>query len=60
MREYYESDVLESVPVEEIDNTSAYYLPHSDVFKKSSTTTNLLVVFDGSAKSSNGYNLNDN
>ena len=36
-----------------------FYLPHHCVFKEDSTTTKLRVVFDGSAKTSNGISLND-
>jgi len=36
-----------------------YYLPHYCVQKLESTTTKLLVVFDGSAKSTSGCSLND-
>ncbi|XP_062539042.1 uncharacterized protein LOC134207338 [Armigeres subalbatus] len=35
------------------------YLPHHPVFKESSTTTKLRVVFDGSAKTSTNHSLND-
>ncbi|XP_025267450.1 uncharacterized protein LOC112638978 [Camponotus floridanus] len=36
-----------------------YYLPHHAVYKETSTTTKLRVVFDGSCKSSSGISLND-
>ncbi|XP_067207878.1 uncharacterized protein [Linepithema humile] len=36
-----------------------YYLPHHAVYKETSTTTKLRVVFDGSCKSSTGISLND-
>ena len=35
------------------------YLPHHDVFKSTSTTTKLRVVFNGSYTSSNGLSLNN-
>uniref|UniRef100_W8AT37 Reverse transcriptase domain-containing protein n=1 Tax=Ceratitis capitata TaxID=7213 RepID=W8AT37_CERCA len=36
-----------------------YYLPHQAVIREGSTTTKLRVVFDASAKTSNGRSLND-
>lgn len=43
----------------DLDNEPTFYLPHHCVLKDSSTTTKLRVVFDGSAKSSTGYSVND-
>lgn len=40
-------------------NKAEFFLPHHGVFKDSRTTTKLRVVFDGSAKTSNGLSLND-
>lgn len=36
-----------------------FYLPHNCVLKEDSTTTKIRVVFDGSAKTSPGYSLNE-
>ncbi|XP_076392695.1 uncharacterized protein LOC105663902 [Megachile rotundata] len=42
-----------------IESKSLYYLPHHAIFKESSTTTKIRVVFDGSAKTSTGISIND-
>ena len=53
---------LEEVPENEIVKPSSevYDVPHQCVLKESSTRLNFCVVFDCSAKTSNGCSLNDN
>lgn len=41
-------------------NYKCYYMPHHAVFKQTSNTTKLRVVFDASRKSKSGFSLNDN
>ena len=50
---------MEKVPKESLLVAKNYYLPHHYVFKGTSTTTKMRVVFDGSAKTTNGSSLND-
>lgn len=46
--------------VEDVNSeVEVFYLPHQAVIRKDKLTTKLRVVFDGSAKSSNGNSLND-
>lgn len=52
--------IIERVPVEDLNSEAVFFLPHSGVFKKSATLQKIRIVFDGSAKSSNGLSLNDN
>lgn len=41
------------------EKSDAYYIPHHPVFKQTSTTTKLRVVFDASRKTTSGISLND-
>ena len=52
IKEFEDKGHLEEVPPDELDIgcENHYYLPHHAVFKESSTTTKLRVVFDGSAR----------
>ncbi|XP_017796961.1 PREDICTED: uncharacterized protein LOC108578189, partial [Habropoda laboriosa] len=60
MAEYETLGHMTRVDVDDNDHSkSSYYLPHHVVFKNSSTTTKIRVVFDGSAKTSSGISLND-
>lgn len=59
MEEYLSLGHMRLVPEDEIDDKNSYYLPHHPIVKESSTTTKVRVVFDGSAKTSTGFSLND-
>ena len=61
MAEFRELAHMELVPANELNIPSdqCYYIPHHHVTKEDSTTTKLRVVFDASAKSSNGISLNE-
>ncbi|XP_041785566.1 uncharacterized protein LOC121600845 [Anopheles merus] len=58
MREYLELGHMSRIK-NPSDDERAYYLPHHPVFKAASSTTKVRVVFDGSAKTSTGFSLND-
>ena len=58
MKEYEELGHLEPVKSQE-GKQACYFLPRYPVFKETSTTIKIRVVFDGSAKTSNGLSLND-
>ena len=60
--EYFEQNHAEPVPLQRHGQTmsrSVLYLPMHTVHKTTSTTTQLHVVFDSSAKSTTGVSLND-
>lgn len=40
------------------ESSPVYYLPHLGVFRETSRTTKLMVVFNGSSRTSNGLSLN--
>lgn len=60
MQEYENLNHMTLLPPD-LDHTqfSSFYLPHHAVLKESSTTTKCRVVFDGSAKTTSEYSLND-
>jgi len=53
MKEYEELGHMEPVKSQE-GKTTCYFLPHHPVFKATSTTTKIQVMFDGGAKTSIG------
>ncbi|XP_058448694.1 uncharacterized protein LOC131428666 [Malaya genurostris] len=59
MREYLSLGHMRLVEADDEYNSQTYYLPHHPVFKEASTTTKIQVVFDGSAKTSSGFSLNE-
>ena len=61
LKEYFELGHAEVIPQADLKKPldKVFYLPMHTVWKDSSTTTKLRVVFDASAKSSTGVSLND-
>jgi len=59
MREYIALGHMSPVPDGDQESKPIVYLPHHGVFKDSSATTKIRVVFDASAKTSSGVSLND-
>lgn len=58
MREHIELGFMSKL-ADEIPADFGYYVPHHGVYKPSSTSTPLRIVFDASAKTDNGISLND-
>ena len=61
LSEYESLGHAEKVPQEDLSKPveKTYFLPMHGVFKASSSTTKLCIVFDASAKTSNGLSLTD-
>ncbi|XP_065093593.1 uncharacterized protein LOC135714204 [Ochlerotatus camptorhynchus] len=57
--EYLELGHMKKLDEPVDDDIPHCYIPHHAVFKESSTTTKIRVVFDASCKTSSGYSLND-
>lgn len=59
MREYLDLGHMVPVPSPENSSTTTYYLPHHPVHRADDPPSKIRVVFNASAKSSNGNSLND-
>jgi len=57
--EYFALQHMIKVPTSQPEPLLVYYLPHHGVWKASSITTKLRVVFNGSSKTTSGLSLND-
>jgi hypothetical protein len=57
---FLEAKHIRPATVEEINDTRhSYFMPHHAVFKESSTSTKIRVVFDASCETTNGFSLNN-
>ncbi|XP_062534541.1 uncharacterized protein LOC134203696 [Armigeres subalbatus] len=59
MKEYLSLSQMRLVETDDATYYPTYYLPHHLVMKENSTTTKVKVVFDGSARTSTGFSLNE-
>ena len=61
MDEYFDLGHAEPIPISDMEKPphEVFYLPMHAVYKDSSSTTKIRVVFDASAKSDSGISLND-
>ncbi|XP_062710264.1 uncharacterized protein LOC134288685 [Aedes albopictus] len=59
MKEYLSLGHMRLVETDDGNHSHTYYLPHHPVIKEESTTTKVRVVFDGSARTSTGFSLNE-
>ena len=61
INKYVENGVAEEVPSDEVtptDGRPVFYLPHHAIIWEDKQTTKTRIVFDASAKDSNGVSLN--
>uniref|UniRef100_A0A7I5E995 DUF1758 domain-containing protein n=1 Tax=Haemonchus contortus TaxID=6289 RepID=A0A7I5E995_HAECO len=59
IEDHISAGFVEEVDEYVFDDPRIYYIPHQAVFKESSSTTKLRVVFDASSKRKGAYSLND-
>ncbi|XP_018311205.1 uncharacterized protein [Mycetomoellerius zeteki] len=59
IQEYSELKHMHPVLTEDSGDTPVYYMPHHAVYKDSSSTTRLRVVFDALSRTNTGVSLND-